>query len=157
MANELSNLKPLPGSRKKRTRIGRGQGSGNGTTAGRGQKGQKSRGTGKVPIWFEGGQMPLSRRLPKRGFKNIFSKVYTEVRLDKIVPHFEAGAEVTAEAMYKAGLFSKAGKDGIKVLGNGEIDKALTVYAAKFTASAKAKIEAAGGKAISMSDIPASE
>ena len=102
MANELSNLKPLPGSRKNRTRIGRGQGSGKGTTAGRGQKGQKSRGTGKVPIWFEGGQMPLARRLPKRGFKNIFSKVYTEVRLDKLSPHFEAGAEVNVNADWTA-------------------------------------------------------
>ena len=147
MANELSNLRPPSGAHRKKMRIGRGQGSGNGTTAGRGSKGQRARGT--VPASFEGGQMPLHRRLPKRGFKNIFSKQYSTVRLDKIASNFEAGAEVTGEALQKAGLISKLGKHGLKVLGNGEIDKALTIYAAKFTASAKQKIEAAGGKALS--------
>lgn len=147
MANELSNLRPPTGAHKKKKRIGRGQGSGSGTTAGRGSKGQRARGT--VPAHFEGGQMPLARRLPKRGFKNIFSKQYSIVRLDKIAPHFEDGAEVTLDSLKSAGLISKVAKHGVKVLGNGDLDKALTIHAAKFTASAKAKIEKAGGKAIS--------
>jgi len=147
MANELSNLRPPSGAHKKKMRIGRGQGSGNGTTAGRGSKGQRARGT--VPASFEGGQMPLARRLPKRGFKNIFSKKYSIVRLDKISTAFDAGTEVTLEALKNAGLVTKPAKDGIKILGNGEIDKALTIHADKFTASAKQKIEAAGGKALS--------
>ena len=146
MANELSNLKPPKGAHKKAMRIGRGQGSGKGKTAGRGSKGQRHR--SKVPIWFEGGQMPLARRLPKRGFHNLFSKQYSIIRLDLMAKHFEAGAEVTTEALQAAGLVSKVAKDGIKILGNGEIDKSLTVHAAKFTASAKQKIEAAGGKAV---------
>ena len=148
MANELTNLKPCKGAHKKRMRVGRGEGSGKGKTAGRGTKGQHSRGTGKVPIWFEGGQMPLHRRLPKRGFKNIFAKQYTTVRLDKIAAIFDGKTDVTAKSLKENGLISKVAKDGIKILGNGEIDKSLTIYASKFTASATQKIEAAGGKAI---------
>ena len=157
MANELTNLKPCEGAHKKRMRIGRGEGSGKGKTAGRGTKGQRSRGKGKVTIWFESGQMPLHRRLPKRGFKNIFSKDYTEVRLDKIAAIFDDKAEVTAAALKESGLVSKVAKDGIKVLGNGEINKSLTIYAAKFTASAAKKIEAAGGKALLLSQVESTE
>tara|TARA_B100000683_G_scaffold188378_1_gene181625 strand:- start:970 stop:1416 length:447 start_codon:yes stop_codon:yes gene_type:complete len=147
MANELSNLKPRPGAHKKAKRIGRGFASGDGKTSGRGQKGQRAR--SKVAIWFEGGQMPLHRRLAKRGFTNIFAKEYTIVRLDKIVANFEAGAEVNAATLLENGIIDKVAKNGIKILGNGEIDKALNITATKFTKSAKAKIEAAGGSAIS--------
>jgi len=147
MANELSNLKPRPGAHKKAKRIGRGFASGDGKTSGRGQKGQRAR--SKVAIWFEGGQMPLHRRLAKRGFTNIFAKEYTIVRLDKIAANFEAGADVNAASLLENGIIDKVAKDGIKVLGNGEIDKALNITATKFTKSAKAKIEAAGGSAIS--------
>ena len=147
MANELSNLKPRPGAHKKAKRIGRGFASGDGKTSGRGQKGQRAR--SKVAIWFEGGQMPLHRRLAKRGFTNIFAKEYTIVRLDKISANFEVGAEVNATTLLENGIIDKVAKDGIKILGNGEIDKALNITATKFTKSAKAKIEAAGGSAIS--------
>ena len=147
MANELSNLRPPAGAHRKKKRIGRGQGSGHGTTAGRGSKGQRARGT--VPASFEGGQMPLARRLPKRGFKNIFAKKYTTVRLDKIAAAFDDGAEVTIEALQASGLVSKVAKHGVKVLGNGDVNKSLTIHAAKFTKSAKQKIEEAGGKALS--------
>lgn len=147
MANELSNLKPRPGAHKKAKRIGRGFASGDGKTSGRGQKGQRAR--SKVAIWFEGGQMPLHRRLAKRGFTNIFAKEYTIVRLDKIAANFEAGADVNAASLLENGIIDKVAKDGIKVLGNGEIDKAINITATKFTKSAKAKIEAAGGSAIS--------
>lgn len=145
MANELSNLTPAPGSTKKRMRIGRGEGSGKGKTAGRGTKGQRAR--GGVPPAFEGGQMPLMRRLPKRGFKNYFAKHYTEVRLDRIALKFSAGEIVDVEALKARGLVSKVERDGIKVLGNGDLGHALTVRAAAFTAAAKDKIEAAGGTA----------
>ena len=146
MANELSNLKPRPGAHKKAKRIGRGFASGDGKTSGRGQKGQRAR--SKVAIWFEGGQMPLHRRLAKRGFTNIFAKEFTVVRLDKIAANFDAGSEVNAKSLLENGIIDKVAKDGIKVLGNGEIDKALNITATKFTKSAKAKIEAAGGTAI---------
>ena len=146
MANELSNLKPRPGAHKKAKRIGRGFASGDGKTSGRGQKGQRAR--SKVAIWFEGGQMPLHRRLAKRGFTNIFAKEYTVVRLDKIAANFESGAEVNAKSLLENGVIDKVAKDGIKILGNGEIDKSLNITATKFTKSAKAKIEAAGGSAI---------
>ncbi len=145
MANELSHLSPPPGSTKKRMRVGRGEGSGKGTSAGRGRKGQWDRAT--VRPGFEGGQMPLARRLPKRGFKNHFSKQYTEVRLDRIAASFQAGEVVDAEALKARGLVSKVQRDGVKVLGNGTIDHAVTVRAAAFTAGARAKIEAAGGTA----------
>ena len=143
MANELSNLKPSPGSTKARKRVGRGEGSGKGKTAGRGTKGQGARNT--IHPRFEGGQMPLQRRLPKRGFNNIFAKQYTEVRIDRISEKFGKGDTVDAESLKAAGVISKIAKNGIKVLGNGEIDKALTVKAAKFTKSAAEKISAAGG------------
>ena len=139
MANELSNLRPPKNAHKKAKRIGRGFASGDGKTSGRGQKGQRAR--SKVAIWFEGGQMPLHRRLPKRGFTNIFAKQYTEVRLDRIAANFEAGADVNAEVLLENGVISKLAKNGIKVLGNGDIDKALNITAAKFTKSAKQKIE----------------
>lgn len=143
MANELSSLSPVPGSQRKRTRVGRGEGSGKGKTAGRGMKGQRARNT--VPAGFEGGQMPIQRRLGKRGFKNIFAKDFTTVRLDLIAKRFEAGEVVTIEALKDRGLVKKVGKDGVKVLGNGDLGHALTVHAHKFTKSAAAKIEAAGG------------
>jgi large subunit ribosomal protein L15 len=143
MANELSNLKPAPGSRKKPLRVGRGEGSGKGKTAGRGSKGQHKRGT--VKRGFEGGQMPLARRLPKRGFTNIFKKDFSTVRLDLIAARFEAGDVVDTESLRAKGLLRKVGKDGVKVLGNGSVDVALTVRAQKFTGAARDKIVAAGG------------
>lgn len=142
---KLHELKPAPGARKARRRVGRGIGSGMGKTAGRGQKGQKARsGGGKGPA-FEGGQTPLQRRLPKRGFKNPFKKEFSEVKVEDL-NRFEAGTTVTPEKMIEAGLLRKIARDGVKVLGNGEIDRALTVKAHGFTKSAAAKIEAAGGK-----------
>ena len=141
----LHELSPVPGSTKEAKRKGRGHGSGNGKTAGRGHKGQNARSGGGVRPGFEGGQMPLYRRLPKRGFVNIFAKTYTEVKVSAL-NIFDDGAEVTAEVLKEAGVIKKI-NDGITVLGNGEITKKLTVKAAKFTQSAKSKIEAAGGKA----------
>ena len=145
MANELSNLKPAAGSRKARTRVGRGEGSGLGKTSGRGTKGQGAR--NNIKAGFEGGQMPLARRLPKRGFNNIFATRYTEVRLDAIAARFAAGEVVDAASLKERGVVSKVLRDGIKVLGNGDVGVALTVHAAKFTASAEEKIRAAGGTA----------
>jgi large subunit ribosomal protein L15 len=143
MANELSNLKPVPGSRRSRTRVGRGEGSGKGKTAGRGSKGQNKRGS--VRRGFEGGQMPLYRRLPKRGFNNIFAKDFTVVRLDRIAAKFEKGETVDAESLKARGVISRIGEDGVKILGNGSIEYALTVKVAKLTKSAAEKITAAGG------------
>ena len=140
--HELS--KPL-GSTKAPKRKGRGTATGQGKTSGRGQKGQWSRSGGGVRVGFEGGQMPLARRLPKRGFTNIFKKIYSEVNVETL-NKFEAGTVINAEMLKKAGTISKIEKDGLKILGNGALDKALTVQAAKFTASAKEKIEKAGGK-----------
>lgn len=145
MANELSHLSPAPGSTKKRMRVGRGEGSGKGTSAGRGRKGQRKRGT--VKAGFEGGQMPLHRRLPKRGFKNHFAKQFAEVRLDRIAAKFAEGEIVDVEALKARGLVSKVGRDGVKILGNGTIDHAVTIRATAFTQSARDKIEAAGGTA----------
>ena len=142
---KLYELAPSEGSTKEAKRKGRGHGTGNGKTAGRGHKGQNARSGGGVRIGFEGGQMPLYRRLPKRGFTNIFAKEYTEVNLAQL-NKLEAGTVVTAESLKEAGIISKI-CDGIKVLGNGELDKKLTVQAKKFTKSAVEKIEAAGGKA----------
>ena len=142
---KLYELTPSEGSTKDSKRKGRGHGTGNGKTAGRGHKGQNARSGGGVRIGFEGGQMPLYRRLPKRGFTNIFAKEYTEVNLAQL-NKLEAGTVVTAESLKEAGIISKI-CDGIKVLGNGELDKSLTVQAKKFTKSAVEKIEAAGGKA----------
>lgn len=142
---DLSNLKPAPGSTKNRKRIGRGPGSGKGKTSGKGHKGQNARSGGGVKPGFEGGQMPLQRRIPKRGFTPLDKKVYALVNL-KDLETFEAGSVVDLEQYGKAGLVSNP-KDGIKVLADGELTKALTVKAHKFSKSAAAKIEAAGGKA----------
>lgn len=142
---KLHELKPAEGSRKVRNRVGRGTSSGNGKTAGRGQKGQKARSGGKVRLGFEGGQTPLFRRMPKRGFNNINRKEYAIVNLDTL-NKFEDGAEVTPALLVESGLV-KNEKDGIKILGNGELSKKLVVKAHKFSASAKAAIEAAGGQA----------
>lgn len=142
---KLHELQPAEGSRKKRNRVGRGIGSGNGKTAGRGQKGQKSRSGGGVRPGFEGGQTPLFRRLPKRGFTNINRKEYAIVNLTKL-NRFEDGTEVTPELLLETGVVSKL-KAGIKVLGDGKLEKKLTVKANKFSSSAKEAIEAAGGTA----------
>jgi len=141
----LDELQPAYGSKKVAKRKGRGPGTGNGKTAGRGHKGQNSRSGGGVRPGFEGGQMPLYRRLPKRGFTNIFAKEYVTVNIETL-DVFEKGTEITPEMLKEAGIISKV-KDGVKILGRGEINKALTVKAAKFTESAVAKITAAGGKA----------
>ena len=142
----LNELVPAPGSRTKPYRKGRGIGSGNGKTAGKGHKGQNARSGGGVRPGFEGGQMPLYRRLPKRGFKNPFKKVYTLVNVETL-NRFENGTEITAELLKETGVISKIQKDGVKILGEGNLEKAVTVKAAKFTASAQEKIEKAGGKA----------
>jgi len=139
----LHTLKPAEGSRKKAVRVGRGIGSGNGKTSGRGHKGQKARSGGGVRPGFEGGQMPIYRRLPKRGFKNIWAKKFAEVNVETL-NRFEDGAEVDAVALVETGILKNV-LDGVKILGNGEITKKLTVRAQAFTKSAKAKIEAAGG------------
>ena len=142
---KLNELSPAAGSTKEAYRKGRGSGSGNGKTAGRGHKGQKARSGGKIRIGFEGGQMPLVRQLPKRGFKNIFAKEYATVNVSDLEV-FENGAEVTATMLVKKKIIRKE-LDGLKVLGNGELTKKLTVKAVKFTGSAKEKIEAVGGTA----------
>ncbi len=142
---DLSNLKPAIGSTKKRKRIGRGPGSGTGKTAGKGHKGQNARSGGGVKAGFEGGQMPMHRRLPKRGFSSLNKKVFTLINLADL-DIFEAGSVVSIEDMGKAGLLKKL-NDGIKILGDGELTKSLTVQAHRFSKSAVAKIEAAGGKA----------
>lgn len=146
MAKELSNLKPVPGSTKRRMRVGRGEGSGKGRTAGRGQKGQHSRAGSGVRPGFEGGQMPLQRRLPKRGFTNVFAKDFSVVNIGEIAKRFEGGAVVDAEALVTSGLVSRLGRDGVKVLGRGEIEVALTIRATSFSKSAAEKIAAAGGQ-----------
>jgi len=138
-------LKPTAGSRKNRKRIGRGPGSGNGKTAARGENGQKSRSGYSQKRGFEGGQMPLKRRIPKRGFTNIFRTEYRTVNVDRL-NELPAGSEVTPELLQKQGLLRK-GDRPVKVLGNGELTVALTVRAHKYTGSAAQKIEAAGGKA----------
>ena len=142
---KLFELKPGEGSTKDTKRKGRGHGSGNGKTAGRGHKGQKARSGGGVRIGFEGGKMPIYRRLPKRGFTNIFAKQYAQVNVSDL-NKFENGAVVDAQALKEAGIIKKT-LDGVKVLGNGDITVKVTVKAAKFTETAKEKIEAAGGKA----------
>lgn len=140
---ELNNLKPKKGSRHAKKRVGRGPGSGHGKTAGRGEKGQKSRSGFSRMLGFEGGQMPLHRRLPKRGFTNIFKKDYAVVNLSDL-ERFDNGATVDEAALRAAGLV-KGQHDGVKVLGNGTLSKKLTVSATKFSAAAKKSIEAAGG------------
>jgi large subunit ribosomal protein L15 len=140
---ELNNLKPKKGARHAKKRVGRGPGSGHGKTSSRGEKGQKSRSGYSRQIGFEGGQMPLHRRLPKRGFTNIFKKDYAVVNLADL-ERFDNGATVDEAALRQAGLV-KGQNDGIKVLGNGKLSKKLTVAATKFSATAKSAIEAAGG------------
>ena len=141
----LSELKPAEGSKQSNEfRRGRGHGSGNGKTAGKGHKGQKAR-SGAPRPGFEGGQMPLYRRLPKRGFTNRNSKEIIAINVD-VLNRFEDGAEVTVDSLLASGAISKIG-DGVKILGNGELTKKLTVQANAFSASAKEKIEALGGKA----------
>ncbi|MBO8172782.1 MAG: 50S ribosomal protein L15 [Bacillaceae bacterium] len=141
---KLHELKPAEGSRKKRNRVGRGIASGNGKTAGRGHKGQKARSGGGVRPGFEGGQMPLFQRLPKRGFTNRNRKEYAIVNLDTL-NRFEADSEVTPEVLIEKGIIKNV-KDGVKILGDGELNVKLTVKANKFSQSAVEKIEAAGGK-----------
>ena len=146
MAIGLNNLHPAEGSTHKKKRVGRGPGSGLGKTAGRGNKGQKSRSGYSSKVGFEGGQMPLQRRLPKRGFTNIFKKQWIEVTLATLDRSFEAGESITPEVMHQRGIIAK-GKRDVVVLGTGEITKALTVSAHRFTRSAREKIEQAGGTA----------
>ncbi|PYS91564.1 MAG: 50S ribosomal protein L15 [Acidobacteria bacterium] len=146
MAIGLNNLHAPAGSTHKKKRVGRGPGSGLGKTAGRGNKGQKSRSGYSSKIGFEGGQMPLQRRLPKRGFTNIFKKLWTEVSLETLERSFAANEDVTPDVMHTRGVIAK-GKRDVVVLGTGEITKALRVSAHRFTKSARAKIEQAGGTA----------
>ncbi|MPM49778.1 50S ribosomal protein L15 [bioreactor metagenome] len=140
----LHELRPAEGSKKSPKRVGRGTGSGWGKSAGKGQKGQNSRSGGGVRPGFEGGQMPLYRRLPKRGFTNIFAKEYTCINVDRL-NIFENGTEVTPELLVQTGMVKKV-NDGIKILGNGNLEKNLTVKANKISKAAAEKIEAAGGK-----------
>lgn len=142
---KLNELRPAEGSVKERRRVGRGTGSGMGKTSTRGHKGQKARSGGGVRPGFEGGQMPLSRRLPKRGFNNIFAKVYTTINVSELEV-FENGTEITAELLKEKKIIKKI-NDGLKVLGNGELTKKLNVKAVKFTKTAQQKIESAGGTA----------
>ena len=142
---KLHELSPAPGSVRDVKRIGRGHGSGNGKTAGKGHKGQKARAGRGIRAGFEGGQMPLHRRIPKRGFNNIFATPYVAINVAAL-NRFEDGAVVNTEALLNAGIINKA-PNGVKILGNGKIEKKLTVQVAAFSESAKAKIEAAGGKA----------
>ena len=141
---DLSNLRPALGSTKNRKRIGRGPGSGTGKTSGKGHKGQNARSGGGVKPGFEGGQMPLQRRLPKRGFTPLTRKVYALVNVEDL-DRFDANTVVDAKLLIEAGLVNKI-IDGIKILGSGELSTSLTVKADKFSKSAVAKIEAAGGK-----------
>jgi large subunit ribosomal protein L15 len=142
---DLSNLKPPKGAKHSKKRVGRGQGSGQGVQAGRGHKGAKSRSGWKMKRGFEGGQMPLHRRVPKRGFHNPFREAFEVVNLDALEERFDAGADITPDVLRERGLVTRAGK--IKVLGRGEISKALTVRAHKFSGTAAEKIAAAGGTA----------
>ena len=142
---DLNTLKPAIGSTKNRKRIGRGIGSGHGKTATKGHKGQKARSGGNVEPGFEGGQMPMQRRLPKRGFNPLSRKEYSLVNLGQM-DVFDAGQSVDVEALLKSGLIGKV-RDGVKILANGDLTKALNVKAHKFSAAAKAKIVAAGGTA----------
>lgn len=139
----LNELSPIPGSKRPRKRVGRGPGSGLGKTCGRGQKGQKSRSGGGVRLGFEGGQMPLTRRLPKRGFHNRFAKDIKVVQVGDLA-RFEAGSVVDVAVLQEAGLVGKIG-DGVKVLGNGDLSHAITVRVHRISAGARAKVEAAGG------------
>ena len=144
MALSLNNLHPAKGSTHRKKRLGRGPGTGLGKTSGRGEKGQKSRSGYSMKIGFEGGQMPLHRRLPKRGFTNIFKKKWIEVSLAALEKQFAENDEVTPELMHHRGIIKKA-KHDIVVLGNGEVTKSLKISAHRFTKSAREKIEKAGG------------
>ena len=141
---KLHELSPSEGSKKKNFRVGRGHGSGNGNTAGRGHKGQNARSGGGVRPGFEGGQMPIYRRLPKRGFTNIFAKEYVSINVEAL-NKLENGSEVTAEVLKANGIISKI-CDGVVILGRGELEKSLTVKAKRFSKTAAEKIVAAGGK-----------
>lgn len=141
---DLSNLSPFPGSRKQKKRLGRGRGSGHGKTSGRGHNGYKSRSGSGIKPGFEGGQMPLQRRLPKRGFTNIFKKEYSIVNV-KDLDRFDSGSRIDHESLVASGLISKQDKL-VKILGDGEISKSFTVAVDKVSESARKKIEAAGGK-----------
>lgn len=141
---KLHEIKPVVGSTRRRKVVGRGLGSGHGTTAGRGGKGQTARTGSSIPAWFEGGQMPLIRRLPKRGFTNVFRRNYTIINVESL-ERFESGQEVTPALLVSQGVI-RSRNDGVKVLGAGSLTKALIVHAHKFSQSAAAKIEAAGGK-----------
>ena len=140
----LHTLKPTDGARQDKVRVGRGTGSGCGKTSGRGHKGQKARSGGGVRPGFEGGQMPIYRRLPKRGFKNVWRKEYAEVNVSTLEKFFDEGATVDAVALVEAGILKNV-LDGVRILGNGELTKKLTVKAQGFTKSAVTKIEAVGG------------
>ena len=142
----LNNLRPPKGAKHAKKRVGRGQGSGNGKTAGRGHKGQKSRSGYKFKRGFEGGQMPLHRRVPKRGFHNPFRVEYEVVNLDTLAARFDAGTVVTPELLLERGIVKKLHADGVKVLAKGKLSKALTVKAHRFSAGAQAAITAAGGR-----------
>lgn len=144
---KLSELQAAPGSRKNRKRIGRGPGSGTGKTSGRGQKGQNSRSGGNAHPWFEGGQMPLYRRVPKRGFTNIFKKHFEIVNVSQLAG-LDGDSPITPEVMREKGLIRKMG--AVKILGDGELSGKVTVHAQKFSRSAVAKIEKSGGKAITI-------
>jgi len=146
MTLSLNNLHPAKGSTHKKKRLGRGPGTGLGKTAGRGNKGQKSRSGYSSKTGFEGGQMPLHRRLPKRGFTNIFKKQWIEVSLDALENSFAADDEITPEVLHERGIIKKA-KHDIVVLGNGDVTKALKISAHRFTKNAREKIEKAGGTA----------
>lgn len=143
---KLNELTAVPGSTKPSKRIGRGHGSGQGKTAGKGHKGQKARAGHGMRPGFEGGQMSLQRRIPKRGFNNIFAKEIVTVNVGTLEKKFEDGATVNSQTLIEAGIL-KSAKDGVKILNNGTLTKKLTVQAAAFSAAAKEKIEAAGGKA----------
>jgi large subunit ribosomal protein L15 len=147
MAISLNSIRPAKGSTHKKKRVGRGPGSGVGKTSARGEKGQKSRSGYSQKIGFEGGQMPLHRRLPKRGFTNIFKKRWLEVSLAALDKAFESNEEVSPEVLHDRGIIKKA-KHDVVVLGNGELSKALRISAHRFTKSAKEKIEKAGGAAV---------
>ena len=142
----LENLRPPKGSRRNARRIGRGPGSGRGKTSGRGHKGQKSRSGSGVRAWFEGGQMPLQRRLPKRGFTNIFKKRYVLVNVETLAK-LPANTRVNEKLLRELGLLNRR-LDGVKILGRGELSVALTVEAEKFSESARSKIESAGGQVV---------
>ncbi len=146
MALTLNNLHPAPGSTHKKKRVGRGPGSGLGKTAGKGHKGQKSRSGYSSKRGFEGGQMPLQRRLPKRGFTNIFKKEWVEISLGKIEESFNVGEDVTPEVLHERGLIKKA-KHDLVILGTGDLSKSLNISAHRFTKTARDKIEKAGGSA----------